>query len=278
MTDARQLDRAELDNLLALLEDRDEVTFEVVSDRVFALGRNALDYFFRNVYRQTEPYRRSFVLKRICQMSSLLAYKELLDLMRTGPDLYVPDGMYFLTRIMEPELTPDAFRGCYEDVGNSLLCELTDSMTAVERVEMLNYTMYDKYGFALSAPSGKEDEPNVLLPRLLKRRKGGTVGLSCVYFLLASYAGLPVYPVFPKSPGYFVTWMEQGRSLFTIDVGNHGRISEPVPRSVWKDTPLMGTGQTILYIYAAALKRFSPANSTRLTDILLTRALDVLRV
>ena len=143
---------------------------------------------------------------------------------------------------------------------------------------MLNYTMYDKYGFALSAPSGKEDEPNVLLPRLLKRRKGGTVGLSCVYFLLASYAGLPVYPVFPKSPGYFVTWMEQGRSLFTIDVGNHGRISEPVPRSVWKDTPLMGTGQTILYIYAAALKRFSPANSTRLTDILLTRALDVLRV
>ena len=130
---------------------------------------------------------------------------------------------------------------------------------------MLNYTMYDKYGFALSAPSGKEDEPNVLLPRLLKRRKGGTVGLSCVYFLLASYAGLPVYPVFPKSPGYFVTWMEQGRSLFTIDVGNHGRISEPVP-------------QTILYIYAAALKRFSPANSTRLTDILLTRALDVLRV
>ena len=233
MTDARQPDRSELDNLLALLEDRDEVTFEVVSDRVFALGWNALDYFFRNVYRQTEPYRRSFVLKRICQMSSLLAYKELLDLMRTGPDLYVPDGMYFLTRIMEPELTPDAFRGCYEDVGNSLLCELTDSMTAVERVEMLNYIMYDKYGFSVSTPSEEEDEPDVLLPRLL---------------------------------------------LFTIDVGNHGRISEPVPRSVWKDTTLMGTGQTILYIYAAALKRFSPANSTRLTDILLTRALDVLRV
>ena len=254
MTDARQPDRSELDNLLALLEDRDEVTFEVVSDRVFALGWNALDYFFRNVYRQTEPYRRSFVLKRICQMSSLLAYKELLDLMRTGPDLYVPDGMYFLTRIMEPELTPDAFRGCYEDVGNSLLCELTDSMTAVERVEMLNYIMYDKYGFSVSTPSEEEDEPDVLLPRLLKS------------------------PIFPKTPGYFVGWIEQDRSLFTIDVGNHGRISEPVPRSVWKDTTLMGTGQTILYIYAAALKRFSPANSTRLTDILLTRALDVLRV
>ena len=179
---------------------------------------------------------------------------------------------------MEPELTPDAFRGCYEDVGNSLLCELTDSMTAVEKAEMLNYIMYDKYGFTVSTPSEEEDEPDVLLPRLLKRRRGGTVGLSCVYFLLASYAGLPVYPIFPKTPGYFVGWIEQDRSLFTIDVGNHGRISEPVPRNTWKKTPLIGKDQTILYIYAAALRRFSPANCTRLTDLLLGRALDVLRV
>ena len=257
MTDARQLDRAELDNLLALLEDRDEETLNIVRDRTFALGWKAVDYFFSNLYVVTEPSRRAFVLERIRQMSSMLAFKQMLDLMLQGPDFYVPDGMYFLTRMLEPELTPE---------------------TAVEKAEMLNYIMYDKYGFSVSTPSEEEDEPDVLLPRLLKRRRGGTVGLSCVYFLLASYAGLPVYPIFPKTPGYFVGWIEQDRSLFTIDVGNHGRISEPVPRNTWKKTPLIGKDQTILYIYAAALKRFSPANCTRLTDLLLGRALDVLRV
>ena len=277
MTDS-WLDISELNNLLILLEDRDEETLNIVRDRTFALGWKAVDYFFSNLYVVTEPSRRAFVLERIRQMSSMLAFKQMLDLMLQGPDFYVPDGMYFLTRMLEPELTPEIFRGFYEEMAGSLVCELRDTMTAVEKAEMLNYIMYDKYGFSVSTPSEEEDEPDVLLPRLLKRRRGGTVGLSCVYFLLASYAGLPVYPIFPKTPGYFVGWIEQDRSLFTIDVGNHGRISEPVPRNTWKKTPLIGKDQTILYIYAAALKRFSPANCTRLTDLLLGRALDVLRV
>ena len=255
MTDSR-LDISELNNLLILLEDRDEETLNIVRDRAFALGWKAVDYFFSNLYVVTEPSRRAFVLERIRQMSSMLAFKQMLDLMLQGPDFYVPDGMYFLTRMLEPELTPEIFRGFYEEMAGSLVCELRDTMTAVEKAEMLNYIMYDKYGFSVSTPSEEEDEPDVLLPRLLKRRS----------------------PIFPKTPGYFVGWIEQDRSLFTIDVGNHGRISEPVPRNTWKKTPLIGKDQTILYIYAAALRRFSPANCTRLTDLLLGRALDVLRV
>ena len=267
--------RKSMDNMLVLLSDKDQATADIIREKVFGLGWKAVEYFYNNLNRVTAPQNRLAVLARIHNISVMLAYREMLELVRSGRIFYVPDGMYFLTRILMPEMTPREFRECYEEIGDSLLCELRDTMTAVEKTEMLNYIMFDKYGFTVDE---KENEREALLPILLRERRGGTVGLSSVYFLLASYAGLPVYPIFPKNPGYFVAYFDRDSTLFTMDMGNRGRISDPIPRDLWKDTPAMGTDMSILYIYAAALKRFSPANNTRLSDTLLGNALNILRI
>ncbi|HIZ86051.1 MAG TPA: transglutaminase-like domain-containing protein [Candidatus Coprenecus stercoravium] len=274
----QDVDTVELDSMLELLSDKDEFTLDMVRERVFKLGWRAVEYFYQNMDKVERPYGRT-VYRNVCEISSVLAFKEILDLLKSGEAFYVPDGLYSLTRILRPELAPDTFRLCYEDAGNSLICGMNDSMTAVEKVEMLNYVVYDKYGFRLDGGMNT-DETTVLLPDLMEKRRGGVVGLSTVYFMLASYAGLPVYPLFPKSPGYFVAYFDGTDSLFTIDVGNYGRISEPVPKEDWKKTPFMGTDRTILYIYAASLRRFglSDTFSDRLACMLLNKLLDVLAV
>lgn len=268
----------ELRSLLILLEDKDPATLDVVRDRVFAIGWRAVEYFYLNLDSVVSRNAHSLVSQRIRDLSSLLAFRELLALMDQGQHFYVPDGMYYLSRIVEPELMPEAFRGVYEEMGNALACRLRDTMTAVEKIEMLNYVMYDKFGFTLDGNIRDGEEKTSRITRLMTLRKGGAVGLSSVYFLLASYAGLPVYPLFPKNPGYFVAYFEGGESLFTIDVGNRGHISEPVPKEVWKETSLMGTDQTILYIYAASLKRFGAGKLSRMEQMLLSEALEILRV
>lgn len=157
------------------------------------------------------------------------------------------------------------------------MSELKDGMTAVEKVEMLNYYVFDKYGFTLTEDTWDAHEAIVLLPDVIDSRKAGVVGISTVYFLLARYAGLPVYPVFPKVPGYYVAYFDGGKTLFSMDLVNRGRIADPVPRKSWLDTDLMGTDQTIMYLYATALRRFGEP-VTRLQAGLLDGLLDELQL
>lgn len=270
---------SELDSLLVLMQDQDEVTMSLVHDRLCSLGWTAVLYCFRNLDRVI-PEKGDGRAKARCflrYVSSSCSIMELESLLGEGESFFVPDGLYFLTRILMPELTPGEFHGCYSEPAGDLVCELRDTMTAVEKVEMLNYIVFDRYGFQLSYDAGGY-ENTVLIPDIMDSRRAGVVGISAVYFLLASYAGLPVYPVFPKMPGYYVAYFEGGRTLFSMDMGNCGHVADPVPVKLWLDTAPMGTDRTILYLYATALRRFGRRPLPREQAALLDLALDLLKL
>lgn len=256
MTGATTMGGVRLDCLLELLSDKDEVTQRIVRSKVLELGWDAVVYFYDNIDRVIPEELRTDVRRNVRETSVLMAVCQLTDLMKSGTELYLPDCLYYLTRIVQPELRPEEFRSAYEGIGNDLMCELRDGMTAVEKVEMLNCIMFDMHGFCLNRTGRDGAEHPISLTELLKCRKGGAVGLSIVYFLLAAYAGLPVYPVFPRSPGYYVSYMEEGRSLFTVDVGGGGRITDPVPAETMHRLRRSGDGRGVVYIYATALRHY----------------------
>lgn len=276
-TDTR-LRHRELNSLLELMQDRDEVTQELVRNRIFTLGWPALDYCFRHQNRVVPQEGRRDVALFLRDTSSIYGVRQILDLMLTGDTFFVPDGLYYLTRILMPSLTPEEFSSCYAGPACDLVSELRDTMTAVEKVEMLNYIVFDRCSFRLSSGYRDGYEDVVLIPDIMERRQAGVVGLSAVYFLLASYAGLPVYPVFPREPGYYVAYFEDGRTLFSMDMGQKGRISDPIPAASWLDTGIMGKDQTILYLYATALRRFGDRPLSRLHRLLLDRIIDVVKL
>ncbi len=268
----------EAESLLELLQDSDPVTQEKVRVRLEELGWNAVSYGLQNLERVIPLPARRQVRRRLREMSSVCAVNEVQALLGEGDSFFVPDGMYSLTRILLPELSPKEFHDCYMAPAGDLVCELRDTMTAVEKVEMLNYIVFDRYGFQLSEDGMDGYEADILIPDVMAVRKAGVVGISSVYFLLAGYAGLPVYPVFPREPGYYVAWFENGRTLFSMDMGRKGRIADPVPRRSWLDTDFMGTDRTVLYLYATALRRFGRNPLTPLQASLLDRAADSLHL
>lgn len=268
----------ETESLLELLQDSDPVTQEKVRARLEELGWNAVYYGLQNLERVIPLPARRQVRRRLHDMSSVCAVNEVQTLLGEGDFFFVPEGLYSLTRVLLPEMSPAEFHDCYAAPAGDLVCELRDTMTAVEKVEMLNYIVFDRYGFKLSDDGWDGYETDVLIPEIMAGRRAGVVGITSVYFLLASYAGLPVYPVFPKEPGYYVAWFEGGRTLFSMDMGNKGRIAEPIPRRSWLDTDFMGTDRTILYLYATALRRFGRKPLTQFQASLLDRAVDSLRL
>lgn len=273
-----KLRSSEAESLLTLLQDRDEVALALVRDRIMFLGWPTVSYCFENLTRVVPSDRRAAVRRFLHSISSSCSVDELERLLEEGNFFFVPDGLYYLSRILMPELTPGDFHESYLELAGDLMGELRDNMTAVEKVEMLNYIVFERYGFQLSRGGMDGYEDRILLPEIMERRMAGVVGLSAVYFLLASYAGLPVYPVFPREPGYYVAYFEDGRTLFSMDMGNRGHITDPVPRRSWLDTDFMGTDRTILYLYATALRRFGRQPLAEPQVSLLERAIDDLRL
>lgn len=129
----------EAESLLELLQDSDPVTQGKVRVRMEELGWNAVSYGLQNLERVIPLPARRQVRRRLREMSSVCAVNEVQALLGEGDSFFVPDGMYSLTRILLPELSPKEFHDCYMAPAGDLVCELRDTMTAVEKVEMLNY-------------------------------------------------------------------------------------------------------------------------------------------
>lgn len=268
---SRGADAGELNDLFDLLSDNDEVTRGAVARRVFEVGWVAVDHFYGRLALAGKSHAASEIRRSVNELSMGLSFMELAGLLEEGNYLCVADGMYYLTRILVPDLSPEKFRSGWQSAGDGLACEITDGMTAVEKTEMLNFVFYDRCGFRMRTDM-VGDRKGTLLSCIMENREGGPVGLSSLYVLLACHAGLQIYPLFPKSPGFFISYFDNGNALFTIDMGNRGRISEPVPRHVWRETDIMGTDRSALYLYAAALRRFcppSPSMSGRILDRIL---------
>ena len=271
----KRLRAEELDSILYLLGDQDPVTRRIVASKFLELDWQDLSYLFTHMDGIVPDRDRTAVSHALEDSSSVLALKELAALVSASDAQYVPDGMYLLTRMAQPRLAPSDFNDLYENIGISLVEELRDGMTAVEKTEMLNHVFFSRCGFRLVHDG--DNGTDVLLTNILENKKGGEIGLSSAYFLIARYAGLPIYPLFPKTPGYFVCWFEDGRSLFTMDVSNEGRISDSVPESMWKITASMGNDTSIYYVYAASV-RYMGAPLPERRALLFDRALDFLRI
>ena len=145
-----KLRSSEAESLLTLLQDRDEVALALVRDRIMFLGWPAVSYCFENLTRVVPSDRRAAVRRFLHSISSSCSVDELERLLEEGNFFFVPDGLYYLSRILMPELTPGDFHESYLELAGDLMGELRDNMTAVEKVEMLNYIVFERYGFQLS--------------------------------------------------------------------------------------------------------------------------------
>ena len=152
----------ETESLLELLQDSDPVTQEKVRARLEELGWNAVYYGLQNLERVIPLPARRQVRRRLHDMSSVCAVNEVQTLLGEGDFFFVPEGLYSLTRVLLPEMSPAEFHDCYAAPAGDLVCELRDTMTAVEKVAV-NF--------------GKPDQKwlDDLTPAQADRMTGGTV-------------------------------------------------------------------------------------------------------
>jgi regulator of sirC expression with transglutaminase-like and TPR domain len=183
----------ELEALFNLLEDPDNRVFDSVVNRLIELGEEVvipLEKRWEVTLKPEHQERIENVIKQI-QFNVL---KRKMDRWKLtgGTDLLY--GAYLVASFQYPDLEYEPLNDVVEKIKRDIWLELNNELTALEKVKVINYFMYDIHKFDKSLK--KAHTPQLyLINHVIDTFKGSPVLLGLIYAELARRLNLPIYGV-----------------------------------------------------------------------------------
>ena len=183
----------ELEALISLLEDPDHQVFDTVSDRLIELGEDVVSPLEKRWEITLKPdlqVRIENVIKTI-QFNTL---NRGMDSWNSGGGSNLLFGAYLVARFQYPDLEFDFLNEKIEKIRKDIWLELNNELTALEKVKVINYFLFDIFGFDKSTK--KAHTPQLyMVNHVVDTHKGGPVMLGLIYAELARRLNLPIYGV-----------------------------------------------------------------------------------
>lgn len=183
----------ELEALIALLEDPDPEVFGNVSNRLIELGEKVvppLEKRWELTLRPDLQTRIENVIRSI-QFNTL---KTNMESWRSGGGMDLLYGAYLVTRFQYPDLAYEPLNEKLEKIKKDIWLELNNDLTALEKVRVINYFLYEIHRFDKSLK--KVHSPQLyLVNHVLDTCKGSPVILGLIYAEVARRLDLPIYGV-----------------------------------------------------------------------------------
>ena len=183
----------ELEALIALLEDPDPEVFGNVSNRLIELGEKVvppLEKRWELTLRPDLQTRIENVIRSI-QFNTL---KTNMESWRSGGGMDLLYGAYLVTRFQYPDLAYEPLNEKLEKIKKDIWLELNNDLTALEKVRVINYFLYEIHRFDKSLK--KAHSPQLyLVNHVLDTCKGSPVILGLIYAEVARRLDLPIYGV-----------------------------------------------------------------------------------
>jgi regulator of sirC expression with transglutaminase-like and TPR domain len=183
----------ELEALISLLEDPDHQVYGTVSERLIELGEEVVSPLEKRWELTLKPdlqLRIENVIKTI-QFNTL---RRSMGAWKTGGGSNLLFGAYLVARFHYPDLEFDFLNDKIEKIKKDIWLELNNELTALEKVKVINYFLFEIYKFDRS--SKKAHTPQLyMVNHVVDTCKGGPVMLGLIYAELARRLNLPIYGV-----------------------------------------------------------------------------------
>ena len=212
------LDETALRSLVALLDDEDPRSLELVRSRLFDVGVAAIPYL--EAAREASPPEFA---ARLDAMSDELRYRELKSAFLTLAAERIPDletGAFLLSRFVRPSADPGVYRLWLDRVAVAAADGIPEDASTSEAAKRLSAHLFQSLGFA-GNETNYYDPGNSCLSRVIDTRRGIPVTLSLLYLLIAKRLKLPVYGV--GTPGHFLLGFREDGEAHFLDAFRQGR-------------------------------------------------------
>lgn len=182
-----------LDALISLLDDQDELVFVSVKEKLFSLGPVVLPKLEESLSTANSIEH----VKKLEEIISHLKKEILLDHMKdwiSSDNRSLIDGWLLVSSIHHPTISKEKIENSIQKIYREVWLEVTESMTSLEKVAVINHILFKINGFDVST----SDSPNIdsiILDKLLFSKIGNVYSLTILYLIIARNLHLDLLPI-----------------------------------------------------------------------------------
>ncbi len=184
--------------LIALLEDPDAEVFSSISNKLITEGLPLVP-LLEKAWEQSSNGLLQERIEEILHQIQLQNAKENLSVWLESGATNLLEGALNVAKYQFPDLEYEVIDSHINKIKQKIWLELNESLTALEKVKVINHILFGVYKFSGNTENFFEPN-NHYINSLIDTKKGGPVILSILYSVLAQRLGMPVFGVsLPKN-------------------------------------------------------------------------------
>ena len=187
--------------LVSLLEDPDTEIYNQIKNKIVHLGPSAISYL--SEYKLDHP-ESDLINQRVDELLSELQSKGLEKQLNEWIDLNEDDlleGVLLVAKYQYPNLNEEEVRRELSKIRQDIWLELSENLTAFEKINIINHILFEVYGFAGNKKNFHAPK-NSFINAVLETKSGNPLSLSIIYLITAQSLDIPIYGI--NLPNHFI--------------------------------------------------------------------------
>ncbi len=209
--------RQEIQTLISLLEDNDTEVLAIVKAELLKQGTSILPQL-EKAWEEAGDINFQVRLENIIHhIQFSTAKSRLMNWVADGAnDLIL--GATYVSQFQYPGIDYHTINKAIEFISKDIYLSESISLSAIEKVKLLNYVIYDLNNFTRNTNNFYSPQ-NTFINHVLETRKGNPISLGIIYLAVAQKLGLPIYGVnLPKS--FILAYMNEYRHYESPDIAD----------------------------------------------------------
>ncbi len=192
------MDKREILAMISLLDDTDIEVINTVTGNLVKQGPEVIPEL-EKAWEGSPNEKIQTRLENLIQEIQFNGVKiDLERWIRTGAE-YVLEGAFHVARFQFPDISIGKLNEQVESIRKDVWIEINSNLTALEKVKILNYIIYDLHKFSRNNDDFYAPQ-NSFINQVFESKKGNPISLAIVYLAVASKLELPIYGVnLPKN-------------------------------------------------------------------------------
>jgi regulator of sirC expression with transglutaminase-like and TPR domain len=190
--------RNKIDALIALLDDTDAEVISAVTDNLLKQGLEVIPRL-EKVWESTLNEKLQERLESVIHNIQFETTKKNLNNWISSGANSILEGAGYLAQFQFPEISLEKLDAEIERIKNDIWLEINNNLTALEKVKILNYVIFDLHKYSRNT-SNFYSPQNSYINQVIETKKGNPISLAIIYMAVTYKLHLPVYGVnLPKN-------------------------------------------------------------------------------